>query len=429
VESRAIRKLPWLLALLFLSSVAAAQTIPPDITVAADGSGDFTTVQKAVQSIPNKNSQRIVLLIKDGVYKEKIRIDAPYVTLEGQSRTGTRIEFPQLAEDFTKNPDDIGRAVVNINGSDAVLQNLTIHNTAGQIGPHAFAIYGNADRTVITDADVLSEGADTLSLWYSKRGRYYHARCNFRGSVDFVCPRGWCYLTDCTFYEMKDTAAVWHDGHVNKDMKLVLRNCKFDGAAGWYLARHHQDAQFFFLNCTFSQSMIDRPPKRVIYPLSATAPTTQGDINRNKDYDKVNLWGERACFFNCHRDGGDYPWFADNLTGAPGSPKPDRITPAWTFANTWDPESSAGPKIRQLIAHDHKFSVVFTESVTVKGHPRLIFTDGSATSYVSGSGSATLLFVLPPDATAQPKSLDLTGGWIIGTQASATTRPAELSLP
>ena len=40
------------------------------------------------------------------------------------------------------------------------------------------------------------------SLWLGDRGRYYHARCNFSGSVDFVCPRGWCYVTDCTFYDL-----------------------------------------------------------------------------------------------------------------------------------------------------------------------------------------------------------------------------------
>jgi len=419
----------YLLAFLFLTSVAAAQSIPPDITVAADGSGDFTSIQKAVQSIPKDNSQRIVILIKDGVYKEKVRIDASYITLQGQSRAGTRIEFPQLHDDFTKNPDDIGRAVVNINGSDAVLQNLTIYNTAGQIGPHAFAVYGTADRTVILDADVLSEGADTVSLWRGKDGRYYHARCNFRGSADFVCPRGWCYLTDCTFYQMKNSAAVWHDGHLDKDMKFVLRNCKFDGADGWYLARHHADAQFFFLNCSFSQSMIDRPPKRVIYPLSATAPTTQGDIKRNTDYDKVNIWGDRAYFFNCHRDGGDFPWFADNLSSAPSSPTPEQITPAWTFANTWDPESAAGPKIRQIAGHDNRIAATFTESVTVKGRPRLMLTDGTAAAYASGSGSATLLFDLPANSSGQAKSLDPSGGWIIATQASATTRPAELSIP
>ena len=70
--------------------------------MAADGSGDFKTVQAAVASIPKSNRERIVVFIKDGVYREKVRVDAAFVTLRGESRKGTRIEFPQLNDDFTK---------------------------------------------------------------------------------------------------------------------------------------------------------------------------------------------------------------------------------------------------------------------------------------------------------------------------------------
>jgi pectin methylesterase-like acyl-CoA thioesterase len=92
-----------------------AQTLPkPDIVVAADGSGDFKTVQAAVGSIAATNRERIVVFVKNGVYREKVRVDAAFVTLRGESRPGTRIEFPQLAEDFTNSPDKLGRAVINV---------------------------------------------------------------------------------------------------------------------------------------------------------------------------------------------------------------------------------------------------------------------------------------------------------------------------
>src|ERR1035437_6926911 len=138
-----------LLAALFLSGrlLIFGDTLPkPDITVAADGRGDFKTIQAAVASIPATNHERIVVFIKDGVYKEKIRVDASFVTLRGQSRKGTRIEFPQLNDDFTVKPDDLGRAVINLNhADDFVLDNLTAENTAGVIGPHSFTIYGTGD--------------------------------------------------------------------------------------------------------------------------------------------------------------------------------------------------------------------------------------------------------------------------------------------
>src|SRR5436190_21651069 len=326
-------KCAFLLSFLFVTLTTFAASLPkPDLVVAADGSGNFKTIQAAVDSISSSNRERIVIFIKNGVYKEKIRVDASFLTLRGESRKGTRIEFPQLNDDFTKNPDALGRAVINLNrADDFVLENLTAENTAGVIGPHAFTLYGTGDRTVIMNCDVFSHGADTVSLWLPDRGRYYHANCSFRGSVDFVCPRGWCYITNCSIYEMKATAAVWHDGSRDPDMKFVMRHCTFDGTNGWNLARHHHDAQFYFLDCTFAKTMIDKPPFRVIYPLDGSTPS-EADIRRNSELDKSNIWGERAYFYHCHRDGGDYPWLADNLASATNSPVPEQITAAWTFA-------------------------------------------------------------------------------------------------
>jgi pectinesterase len=405
--------------------------LPPDITVAPDGSGDFKTVQEAVASIPKDNHQRTIILIKPGVYKEKVRVDASNVTLRGENREGTRVEYSQLMDDFTAKPDDLGRAVINVLGDDCVIENLTVINTAGVIGKHAFSIYGTGDRTVILDTDAFSEGNDTVSLWNGKTGRYYHARCNFRGSVDFVCPRGWCYLIDCNFFEVKPTAAVWHDGRVNQDMKYVLHNCKFDGVSGWNLARHHVEAQFYFIDCTFSQTMADKPPRRVIYPLGS-APPTDADKQRNSDLDKQNKWGERAYFFNCHRDGGDYDWFKDNLDQALGSPKADQITAAWTFADTWNPERTTGPTIQKITPQEDNVDLTFSENVTVKGHPRLAEHGEKFADYSAGSGTDTLTFKLSSGTATNRTdimSIELNGGAIVASQAAATIVPADLSFP
>ena len=409
---------------------ASAENLPkPDLTVAADGSGDFKSVQAAVASIPKANRERTVVFVKDGIYREKVRVDAPFVTLRGESRKGTRIEFAQLNDDFTKSPDELGRAVINVNGDDFVLENLTAENTAGQVGPHAFTIYGKGDRTVIVNCDVLSDGADTVSLWLGERGRYYHANCNFRGSVDFVCPRGWCYVTNCTFYEMKPgSAAVWHDGAKGQDMKFVLRDCKFDGTNGWMLARHHHDAQFYFLDCTFAKTMVDRQPKRVIYPLNAGEPSA-ADIKKNAENDRSNVWGERNYFWNCHHDGGDFAWHSNNLASASGAPKPEQIDARWTFADKWKPERSGGVCITRVKPAAGQIGLRFSEPVTVKGKPRLALLDGKSADYVSGSGSDTLIFKLPSDGTGNAASVDLNGGAIIACEASAVLRVADVSLP
>jgi len=139
----------------------------------------------------------------------------------------------------------------------------------------------------------------------------------------------------------------------------------------------------------------------------------------------VNVWGERAYFYNCHRDGGDYSWHKDNLSSAPGSLKPGQITAAWTFADSWDPERLTAPVILKVVQRDARIEVAFGESVTVKGNPRLLLQSGDSAAYTSGSGSATLLFSMPTGPRSEVVKLDLQGGAIIATEASAAVRAVE----
>jgi len=344
-----------------------------------------------------------------------------------------------------------GRAVLDLaaTANDFVLENMTVENTYGVIGQHAFAVLGRADRVVIQDCDILSLGNDTLALWRGWQdadaevaasliggdptvskdgGRYYHARLRVQGSVDFICPRGWCYMTDSVITQVnpRATAAMWHDGRGNPDKKFVMRHCRFDGPPGWYLARHHHDAHFYFIGCTFSETMRDKAPYRVVYPLNGGTPT-EADIANNKRYDLTNLHGERAYFHGSPRTGGDYAWHRDNLAAAPGAPAREQITAKWAFDGTWDPERTNGPRIRTVRAQADAIEVEFSERITVKGRVQLVLTDGTAATCEAGSGTATLRFTAP--AGARPVRLELTGGAIIACEAATTIRLADPTLP
>jgi pectinesterase len=174
--------------------------------------------------------------------------------------------------------------------------------------------------------------------------------------------------------------------------------------------------------------MADRPIHRVIYPLG-NKPATEADLKRNRDYDKKNIWGERNYFWDCHREGGDFDWLANNLATAEGSPTLEQIAAAWTFADTWNPESTAGPKIESLQSASGQISLSFNESVTVKGQPRLKLQGGQIAGYAAGSGSKQLSFALPTAAGADVLAVDLNGGSIIACEASAQIRFASLALP
>ena len=344
-----------LFCMLLIADGLVLSAPPADMVVDQNGHGDFTTITAAIDALPMYPYQRTVIYIKNGVYEEKVRIEQNYITLRGESRDSTIIRYSQLREDWIKNKDYIGPAVVNIHGDDFVLDNLTVENSQPEIGPHAFSIYGVNTRTVITNCNVISKGGDTVSLWDYKDGMYYHANCTFQGAVDFVCPRGWCFIRDCQFYEVKETAALWHAGHYLPDQKFVLRNCAFDGVKGFQLGRHHYEAQFYLLDCRFSANMADRPIYKVL----------SHDSTKNNPY----FNGERKYFCNCQKEGQPYAWYGDNLDLAVGQPVAQDITSAWTFDGRWDPESQEPVKVTDHAIDGHELILTFDEIVTVRSEP------------------------------------------------------------
>ncbi len=313
------------------ASAAPARTRPAgvDLVVAEDGSGDFTTVQGALDALPASAIRTRVVLVRKGVYREKLFVRKSRVAIVGEDREATRIEFAQLRREWrATHPDDWGAAVVNVGDdvTDLILANLTIRNDFGSRHgdhDHQFAIRsgGNATRIVLLHANVLADGGDTVSLWNAFTGMTYHAYCTFEGWVDFVCPRGSSFVTNSRFVAHNLTAAIWHDGSKDRDHRFVVRASRFDGDPGFPLGRNNRDGQFYLLDCAFSGAMADLP----VYQPSAP---------------ESYAWEPRAFFHGCRGDDGDRPWFADNLQDADFSPTPAELTPEWTFCGQWDPEGT-----------------------------------------------------------------------------------------
>ena len=318
--------------LLFLIySFTDTYSFEPDFIVAKDGSGDFISIQEALDAIPSTATSRYIIYIKNGTYNEKIFIEKSNMTLIGENRDSTIIVYSELRSNWrNNNPDDYGSAVVNIKNeiTDLSFINLTIHNNYGRLygnNDHQFAIRGEkgVTRVIIDNCNIIADGGDTVSLWNTEDGMYYHHNCYFEGYVDYVCPRGYCFIEKSQFYGHNLSASIWHDGSGKKDHKLVIRNSRFDGVRGFPLGRHHRDAQFFLLDCTFSKNMAN---KEIYFAPSDPPRTLQ--------------WGDdRKYFYNCHGDSIDYAWHENNLESAEGSPLPEEITAQWTFNNLWDPVS------------------------------------------------------------------------------------------
>lgn len=289
---------------------------------------EYQTIQAAINA--SAIYDHVVIVIAPGVYHEKLFITRNNLTLLGHSAEQTVITSAILREHWrSEHPTDWGAAVVNINATDINLVNVSIINEYGRqhgTNEHQFAVRGFAlsDRIITHNCRLIADGADTLSLW-NKRGRYYHSNCYFEGATDMVCPRGTALIEDSQFYNTKQSATIWHDGELNSEYKLVVNNSSFDGIEGFWLGRHHYDAQFYLLNSTFSGNMADKPIFKKQY--------------NNKNKERPNLYGARY-FFQQNTSDGLYDWAQDNFRLEDIIPHKYQELSQWVFDNQWQPKDT-----------------------------------------------------------------------------------------
>ncbi len=328
----------WWLAFLFPGMLAFK---PGEIVVAKDGTGDFTTIQDAVNSLPRSATSQRVIRIRKGVYHEKIFIEKDFVTLRGEDREATKIVISEARDIFRcTHADDWGVATINLNGSDIDIENLTFENEYGfsvtgdvTVPCKADTVTGekkvrkdghqmvlrsfNTTRLIVKNCVFRALGGDPVSPWNVDEGMFYFKDCVMEGGVDLYCPRGWSLADNCDFICHSKEAAIWHDGSRHEKSKTVFFNCRFRGDDGFKLGRYHRDAQFYLLDCRFAKNMADAD----IYQKAANPPN-------------VIQWGKRVYYYDCHRDGGDYEWHKDNLPDSLGI---NDITVAWVYDYKWKP--------------------------------------------------------------------------------------------
>jgi len=257
------------------------------IIVDASGHGNFTSVQAAINSLAPDSTAPGHILVKNGVYNEKIFIEKDIIVLEGEDREKTIVTFA-LARDVWRceHESDWGVATLNLRGSDITLKNLTIQNTYGYDNPepHITIHCGDSAKTVRRDGH-------QMAVRSFETTRLKAVNCIFKAYGG-------------------DTMSPWN---VNAGL-FYFKDCTFTGYDGFKLGRYHRDAQFYLINCHFAANMADQD----IY----LVPT-----------ENIIRWGRRIYYNACDKPGKPYPWYADNLTIDPKS-----ITPAWLFHDKWDPE-------------------------------------------------------------------------------------------
>ena len=170
---------------------------PNNVTVAYDGSGDFCTVQGALDSLPIGNTTPTLVKIQNGTYTEFVDTkNKNNVTFRGQSRTGTIIQY---LNNNTQNGTTHARMSFKVFSNDIVIENLTLINTTPQGGSQAetLMIESGAARFILNNAEVDSRQDTILANVNTSQGYFYNSLV--QGNFDYVWGGGNCYYNQCEF--------------------------------------------------------------------------------------------------------------------------------------------------------------------------------------------------------------------------------------
>ncbi|MEO5912013.1 MAG: pectinesterase family protein [Pelobium sp.] len=233
------RKLCLLLTfVILLPIIAKSQAQIFKFTVSQDGSGDFKTIQEAVNHVRDHSQQTVTIFIKNGVYHEKLVIPSwkKNIALVGESKEKTIIthndfsgkDFP--GGDFTGNPkfSTYTSYTVLIQAIDCSAENLTIQNTAGKVG-QAVALMVEADRVAIKNCNILGN-QDTL--YTAKDGRNYFKDCYIEGTTDFIFGEATVIFENCIIKSLSNSYVTAASTTKEQAFGYVFLNCKLIAAEG-----------------------------------------------------------------------------------------------------------------------------------------------------------------------------------------------------
>ncbi|MBN1763651.1 MAG: alpha/beta hydrolase fold domain-containing protein [Sedimentisphaerales bacterium] len=229
---------------------------PIVFTVNADGSGDYTTVQAAVDAVPENNTKPTIIVIKPGTYKEKIVIPRTrrFITFKGDSAETTILTNNLYARMKDENGEELGTfrtPSVTIDADDFSAENITFENSAGDVG-QAVAASVRGDRIVFRTCRFLG-WQDTL---LDQSGRHYYENCYIAGHCDFIFGGGTAFFENCHIHCLSASYITAASTPQHQPFGYVFYHCKITGepeGAKTYLGRPWRDyASVVFLNTTMS---------------------------------------------------------------------------------------------------------------------------------------------------------------------------------
>lgn len=230
-----------------------------DMVVARDGSGDHTTIQGAIDAVPNNSPERTVIFIKNGSYREKVLVGSAKrnLTLVGESADSTILVYDDFAgrivDGFELNT--FTSQTIRVDADDFRAMNMTFENDARPDGSGtgqnvAISTYGA--RTVLLHCRLIS-WQDTY--YTGSDDRHYLKDCYIEGAVDYIFGHTTVIFDSCQIQTVRTggyiTAAATLENYQFGYVFLHSRLTAPPGITDVYLGRPWKTyARTVFFECT-----------------------------------------------------------------------------------------------------------------------------------------------------------------------------------
>ena len=252
-----MRKVLGLLLLLSVVSAAWAQERQDTIVFSRDGTGNFRTLQEAIESARAFMDYTVTIYVKNGVYKEKVIVPSwvENIDIIGEDRDKTIITYDDHA-----NINKMGTFrtyTVKVEGSDITFKNLTIENNAAQLG-QAVALHTEGDRLKFINCRILGN-QDTIYTG-AKFTRLYFKDCYIDGTTDFIFGPSTALFENCMIHSKRNSYVTAASTPKEAKYGYIFKHCKLTAEPGVdkvYLGRPWRPyAYTLFIECELGKHIV-----------------------------------------------------------------------------------------------------------------------------------------------------------------------------
>lgn len=203
----------------------------PAVVVAADGSGDYRTVQAALDGC----SRGSVIFVRPGVYHEKLHLDAgkDSVRIIGDDPVSAILTYSDHPGMVGADGDSINTRnsySFRVDADGVVLRDLTIRNDAGFTAGQAVGLEARGDRLEVLGCRII--GNQDILFLNSDRSRQYYKDCYIEGTTDFIFGPATAWFEHCHIHSKKNSHVTAASTPRDHAFGFVFDSCTLTGDPG-----------------------------------------------------------------------------------------------------------------------------------------------------------------------------------------------------